>query len=124
MPVITLTPESIGVTNNDPTLTRRLVGAFTHWFGADRVKVQPPTTGGEDFSEFGRQGVPICMWSIGATDPAKIAESQRTGVPVPSNHSATFAPIPEPTLKACVTSLTAAVLELMGPTPAAQPKGQ
>lgn len=124
MPVITLTPESVGVTNNDPVLTRRLVGAFTGWFGADRVKVQPPTTGGEDFSEFGQQGVPICMWSIGATDPAKIAESERTGVPVPSNHSATFAPVPEPTLKACVTSMTAAVLELLGRTSATPAKAQ
>ena len=74
----------------------------------------PPVTGGEDFSEFSRQGVPACIWWVGATDPARIAESERTGVPVPSNHSATFAPVPEPTIKACVTSMTAAVLELMG----------
>jgi hippurate hydrolase len=126
LPVITLTPESVGVTSNDPGLTRRLVGAFTDWFGPDRVKSNPPTTGGEDFSEFGRTSppVPICMWSIGAADPAKIAESERTGVPVPSNHSPMFAPIPEPTLKACVMSMSAAVLELMGKTPAAKPKEQ
>jgi len=36
------------------------------------------------------------------------------GGEVPSNHPATFAPVPEPTLKACVTSMTAAVLEVMG----------
>jgi hippurate hydrolase len=62
------------------------------------------------------------MWWVGATDPAKIAESERTGIPVPSNHSATFAPVPEPTLTTCVTSMTAAILELMGNTPAAPPK--
>lgn len=125
LPVVTLTPESVPVTSNDSALTRRLTGTFTEWFGTDRVKLTPPTTGGEDFSEFGRTGhrVPICMWWIGATDPAKFAESERTGVPVPSNHSATFAPIPEPTLKACVASMTAAVLDLMGSTPAAQRKG-
>ena len=73
-------------------------------------------TGGEDFSEFGRtpDRVPICMWWVGATDPAKFTESERTGIPVPSNHSATFAPVPEPTLKACVTSMSAAVFELVG----------
>lgn len=126
LPVITLTPESVPVTSNDPPITRRLAGTFTEWFGAERVKVMPPLTGGEDFSEFGRTAhrVPICMWWVGATDPAKIAESERTGVPVPSNHSPTFAPVPEPTLKACITSMTAAVLELMGKTPAAPPKGQ
>jgi len=118
LPVVTVLPESVGVTSNDPTLTRRLVSTFNGWFGPDRVRLSPPVTGAEDFSEFRRQGVPICMWWIGATDPAKIAESDRTGVPVPSNHSPTFAPIPEPTLKACVTSMTAAVLELLGNRPA------
>jgi hippurate hydrolase len=123
MPVITLTPESVSVTSNDPTTTRRLVSRFTNWFGADRIKQMAPLTGGEDFSEFGRteHRVPICMWWIGATDPAKIAESERTGIPVPSNHSATFAPIPEPTLKACVSSMSAAVLELLEKKTGAKP---
>jgi hippurate hydrolase len=123
LPVITLTPESVPVTSNNPALTRRLAGTFTEWFGAGRVKPTPAITGGEDFSEFGgtSERVPICMWWVGATDPAKIAEAERTGVPVPSNHSVTFAPIPEPTLKACVTSMTAALLELMGGTKSGQP---
>jgi hippurate hydrolase len=123
LPVITLTPESVSVTSNDPALTRRLAGAFTAWFGADRVELTPPITGAEDFSEFSRtpERVPICMWWVGATDPAKIAESERTGVPVPSNHSATFAPVMTPTLKACVASMSAAVLELMGQAPVAPP---
>jgi hippurate hydrolase len=115
LPVITLSPESVGVTSNDPILSRRLSDAFTQWFDHDQLTPQEPIMGGEDFSEFGRttHRVPICMWWVGGTDPARIAESKRTGVPVPSNHSATFAPVPEPTLKACVTSMTAAVLELM-----------
>jgi len=123
-PIVTLTPESVGVTKNDPALGRRLGGAFVGWFGSERAKKQEPIMGAEDFSEFSRQGVPICMWWVGATDPAKFVESERTGVPVPSNHSATFAPVPEPTLKACVTSMTAAVLELLGKTSAAPPKGR
>ena len=120
LPIVTLTPESIPVTSNEPILARRLTGTFTKWFGNERVKLQEPIMGGEDFSEFSRQRVPICLWWVGATDPAKFAESERTGIPVPSNHSATFAPVPEPTLKACVTSMTAAVLELMSGTPTAK----
>lgn len=123
-PIITLTPESVGVTKNDPALSRRLGGTFVNWFGNDRAKRQEPVMGGEDFSEFSRDGVPICMWWIGATDPAKFTESERTGVPVPSNHSATFAPVPEPTLKACVTSMTAAALELMGKSSERTPKAR
>lgn len=126
LPVVTITSESIPVTNNDPALTRRLTATFNEWFGTNRVTLTPPITGGEDFSEFGRteHRVPICLWWVGATDPAQFAESERTGVPVPSNHSATFAPVPEPTLKACVTSMTAAVLELLGKPSAALPKGR
>jgi hippurate hydrolase len=117
LPVISFTPESVPVTSNDPVLARRLTGTFLDWFGKDGARVQEPIMGAEDFSQYRREGVPICMWWVGATDPARITESERTGVPVPSNHSATFAPVPEPTLKACVTSMTAAVLELMGRTP-------
>ena len=115
MPVVTVTPESSAVTVNDGPLTRRLAGVFTEWLGADRVKPTPPATGAEDFTYFGltTDHVPICFWWIGGTAPEKFAESKRTGVPVPSNHSPTFAPVPEPTLKAAVTSMTAAVLELL-----------
>jgi amidohydrolase len=124
LPVVTVTPESTGVTSNDPALSRRLTGRFIEWFGSERTKRTELIMGAEDFSEFRRQGVPICLWWVGATDPAKIAESERTGVPVPSNHSATFAPVPEPTLKACVTSMTAAVFELMGRKPAGKAGGR
>jgi len=115
LPLITSLPESVGVMRNDPVLTRRIVDAFRTWFGPERLREQEPIMGGEDFAEFGRQGVPISLWWVGGADPKKFEESLRTGIPVPSNHSATFAPVPEPTLKTCVTSLMAAVLELLHP---------
>ncbi len=116
LPVVTVSPEFTPLTVNNPALTRRLTATFNDWFGTNRVRLTPPVMGGEDFSEYSRteHKVPICLWWVGATDPARIAESERTGVPVPSNHSATFAPVPEPTLKTCVTSMTAAVLQLLG----------
>jgi hippurate hydrolase len=43
----------------------------------------------------------------------EFTESARTGVPVPSNHNSGFAPVPEPTITAGVTTMTAAVLELL-----------
>lgn len=124
LPVVTVTPESARVTVNDSSLTHRLANRFADWFGRERVRPQEPLMGFEDFSEFRRDGVPICMWWVGGTDPAKFAESERTAVPVPSNHSPTFAPVPEPTLKTCVTSMTAAVLELMGSKSAAKEKAE
>lgn len=115
MPIVTVTPESSAVTINDGPLTRRMSGVFTEWFGADRAKAVPPVTGAEGFTYFGRtlDKVPIWICWVGGTAPEKFEESKRTGVPVPSNHYSGFAPVPEPTLKAAVTSMTAAVLDLL-----------
>jgi len=116
LPVVTLMPDSIGVTSNEAALTRRLAGVFTAWLGADRVQDFPPVTGAEDFSLFGKtvDKIPTTIWFVGATAPEKFAESKLTGVPVPSNHNFGFAPVPEPTIKAAVTSMSAAVLDLLG----------
>ena len=57
--------------------------------------------------------MPSLLWRVGATAPEKFAESARTGVPVPSNHNSGFAPVPEPTITTGVTTMTAAVLELL-----------
>ncbi|MFI5357642.1 MAG: amidohydrolase [Opitutales bacterium] len=116
MPVVTLVEEEFTpATYNDPALTRRVRGALTGWFGADHVETIPPEMGGEDFSEFGRtvEHVPLCLFRLGAVDPAKVAESQRTGVALPSLHSSKFAPVPEPTLKTGVVAMTAVVLEIL-----------
>jgi metal-dependent amidase/aminoacylase/carboxypeptidase family protein len=45
--------------------------------------------------------------------PAKIDESRRTGVPLPSLHSSKFAPVPEPTIKTGIAAMTAAALDLL-----------
>ena len=116
MPVVTVAEEEFTPsTYNDPALTQRVRGALTAWLGADRVKPIDPEMGGEDFSLFGRtaEHVPICMFRLGAVDPAKVAESERTGVPLPSLHSSKFAPLPSPTIKTGVTGMTAVVLDLL-----------
>ena len=50
---------------------------------------------------------------IGAVAPEKVAESERTGVALPSLHSSKFAPVPEPTIKTGITAVTAAALDLL-----------
>ncbi len=55
------------------------------------------------------------MFLLGAVDPAKVAESRKSGKPLPSLHSSLFQPLPEPTLRTGVMAMTAAVLELMEP---------
>ena len=116
MPVVTVAEHRNPVTVNDPALARRLNTVFRTWFGEARVTPAEAATYGEDFTEYGRTSpkVPIAIFSLGGTDPAKWAEAQKTGAPLPGNHSALFAPLPEPTLKTGITAMSAAVLELLG----------
>jgi hippurate hydrolase len=116
MPVIkSAEGEYTPATFNDPALTRRLRGTFAAWLGAGNVRDIDAEMGGEDFGRYGRtaERVPICMFRLGAADPAAVAESERTGKPLPSLHSNKFAPVPEPTIKTGVTAMTAAALDVL-----------
>lgn len=117
MPIITVVEgDFTPATYNDPALTRRVRSALVGWLGDENVRPIDAEMGGEDFSRFGRtvEKVPICLIRVGAVAPALYAESQRTGTPLPSLHSSKFAPLPEPTIKTGVTTMTAAALELLG----------
>jgi hippurate hydrolase len=117
LPIVTVSEgERTPPTYNDPVLTRRVRGDIAAWIGADNVRTIDPEMGGEDFSLYGltAEKVPITMFRVGAVDPAKYAESERTGEPLPSLHSSKFAPVPEPTIKTGITAATAAVLDLLG----------
>lgn len=115
LPIVTVAEEQFTpATYNDPALTRRVRGAITAWVGADNVKSIDPEMGGEDFGLFSLdRKIPLTMFRVGAVDPAKYAESQRTGEPLPSLHSSKFAPLPEPTIKTGITAMTGAALDLL-----------
>lgn len=107
--------EFTPATYNNPELTKRLVAVWKKSLGEANVEATDPTMGGEDFSEYSLpdHSVPAVDFHIGAVDPAKIAESNKSGNPLPSLHSSKFAPIPEPTIRLGITAMTTAVLELM-----------
>ena len=116
MPVVTvLENEFTPSTYNKPELTKRVATALKAALGADKFEVTEPTMGGEDFSVFSGEdhAIPACMFTVGAVDPAKMAESKKSGAALPSLHSSKFAPVPEPTIRAGVIGMTAAVLDLM-----------
>ncbi len=115
MPVVTISPEGMSSTYNDPALTKRVNRTLTDWLGASAVKALDPDMVSEDFSLFGRtaERIPICLFRLGAAAPEKVAESQRTGIPLPSLHSSKFSPVPEPTIKTGITAMSAAVLDLL-----------
>lgn len=99
--------------NNDPELTRRVAAALLRQFGTERVKDISPEMISEDFSDFERAGVPTLMLRIGATSQAALDAAAQSGVPVPSLHSALFAPEREPTIKAATAAEVAALRELL-----------
>jgi amidohydrolase len=100
---------------NDPSLTEREVAALKRGLGSDNVVERSPVMASEDFGQFGLEGhkIPTFMFSVGAIDADRIAASQKSGVPLPSLHSALFWPVPEPTIRTGVKAMTVAVMELM-----------
>lgn len=113
-PIIKTETEFTPATYNDPKLTERLVPVFQKALGAENVVSWPPIMGAEDFGHFSMdQQIPSSMFWLGAIDPARVADSKRTGKPLPSLHSSLFQPLPEPTLRTGVKAMTSAVLDLM-----------
>ncbi len=107
--------EFTPATYNNPELTKRVSAAIKTAIGAENVIHKDPTMGGEDFSEYSLpdHSIPAFMFNVGAVDPAKVAESKKTGTPLPSLHSSKFAPVPEPTIRTGLVAMTSAVIDLM-----------
>ena len=110
-PAMTM-PQPGHVVVNDPALTRRVAAALQKALGTQQVIEMPAKMTSEDFAEYGRAGVPSLLLHIGAVSPAKLAESKRTGVPVPAPHSPEWLPDLEPTLKGAIRAETAALVDL------------
>ncbi len=115
LPIVqVLENEHASALYNDPALTERLRPVFQRVLGAANVRAIPPAMGSEDFGEFGLdQKIPVLMFWVGAVTAESLAEAKRTGVPVPSNHSPLFAPVPDPTIRTGIIAMTAAALDIL-----------
>jgi amidohydrolase len=105
--------DSTPATFNDPELTGRLVEAVGREIGKDAVVEQRAVMIGEDFSEYGRAGVPAAIFWVGAVEPGRYAEAKKSGTPLPSTHSSAFAPDRERTLRTAIRAEVAMLMELM-----------
>ena len=100
---------------NEPKLTRKTAALFRELLGDKAVQERPVIMGGEDFSRYGRAGVPIFLYFLGTQPPERVAEASRAGArPLPSLHSDLFYPVPEPTLRTGVLTMSMAALNLLG----------
>lgn len=113
MPTVTI-DENAPVTYNDPALEERVRAAAAKALGAEHVLEAKAVMGSEDVGLFSLDGkIPLTMFWLGASDPAKLEESRKTGVALPSLHSALFAPVYAEAIPTGVTAMTAAALELL-----------
>lgn len=115
LPKITLRAEYTPVTLNDKKLTQRLKRVAENTIGKNNVFYVPAVMAGEDFGRFGRteDKIPICLFWVGTVDPKKVAAYNKAGKQLPSLHSAYFSPVPEPSIKTGVKTMTASVLDLL-----------
>jgi amidohydrolase len=107
--------EAVPPTYNDPKLTARVRTAFESALGSPNVLEPRPMMVGEDFGLLGLPGhqIPTMLFQLGTSTAQQLEESRRTGIPLPSLHSARFYPQIEPALRTGIISTTAAALELL-----------
>ncbi len=110
LPIIDGGVEFTPALYNDPELTANTVKVLKAELGEQNVIELMPTTGGEDFSEYGRTDhkVPIFLMRLG-TAPVGSDPATRPGL-----HSSLYYPVPESTIRTGVIAMTAAVLNLLG----------
>jgi amidohydrolase len=101
------------LTENDAAVTDRVASAFADFFG-DRTQPVGQQSASEDFSDIpSALDMPYTYWFIGGTDPDGYDRARRAGrvaQDVPVNHSATFAPVVQPTLDTGTQALVVAAL--------------
>ncbi|MFP5071100.1 amidohydrolase [Pseudonocardia nantongensis] len=92
---------------NEPQETGELQAALSAVLGADNVLERPARMGSEDFGTLPDAiGAPGVYWFFGGM-PDEVVDGD---APVPSNHSAFFAPVIEPTLTTGVRAAYTAIL--------------
>jgi amidohydrolase len=106
------------VTENDAEVTEKVAAAFRSQFG-EQARELPLQTASEDFSDIpGALGIPYTYWGIGGIDPGSYERARAAGKiaeDIPVNHSATFAPVIQPTLDTGTSALVVAALAWLAP---------
>jgi hippurate hydrolase len=99
----------------DPELVETAKRVFERALGSHNVIERRPSMGGEDFGRYARTlDVPGIMYRLGSIDPKSLRESTApNGTPLPSLHSSRYAPVPKPTLRTGIVTMSELVLELL-----------
>lgn len=99
--------------SNDDELAGQMREVFSNAIGEANVIEQEPVMGGEDFSHFGRNGVPSLMYFLGTVEQRRLDRYKELGISAPSLHSAEYYPEIEKTIEIGVTTMASGALELL-----------
>jgi len=102
---------------NDAAMGQRLRSALTRTLGPERVIDGKPAMASEDFTHFGRAGIPSLIFWLGAVEPKALAAATSAGKSVPGPHNPRFAPDRGPTIRTGASALTLSALELLSQGP-------
>lgn len=105
------------LTRNAGSAAEKVVEAFERRFGPEALEEVGPATASEDFGRFGEAWeVPSMFWVVGGTDPEAFQAAKAAGKldALPVNHSPSFAPVVDPTLRVGIEAMVAAAGAWLG----------
>jgi hippurate hydrolase len=106
--------EFTPATYNDVPLAQKCAAVFREILGAENVRSRKPVMGAEDFGRFSDGKTPIFMYFIGTIPKDKYDAAQKPGAaPLPGTHTDAYAPVPEPSIRTGVRTMSLAAINLM-----------
>ncbi len=106
--------EFTPATYNDVPLAQKCGAVFREILGAENVRSRKPVMGAEDFSRFSVDKTPIFMYFLGTVSKEKYDAAQKPGAaPLPGMHTDAYAPVPEPSIRTGVRTMSLAAMNLM-----------
>lgn len=106
--------EFTPATFNEPKLTRRTVALFRQVLGSENVRDRRPVMGAEDFGRYSEGGVPIFLYFLGTIPQDRYEASRKPGgLTLPGMHTDAYAPLPEPSIRTGVRTMSLAVMNLL-----------
>ncbi len=107
--------EFTPATYNDVPLAQKCGALFREILGAENVRGnRKPVMGAEDFGRFSEGKTPTFMYFLGTISKEKFAAAQKPGAPaLPGMHTDAYAPVPEPSIRTGVRTMSLAAMNLM-----------
>jgi hippurate hydrolase len=102
---------------NTESVAHKTAKLFREALGDDKVQLQGPKMGGEDFSRYGLAGVPVFFYLLGTVPAERVEETKKGGTPLPSLHSDLYYPTIDPSIRTGVLTMSLAALNLLGREP-------